>query len=106
MSMMCCCHQIQARCTCQLDSASSHAAFAMQGATQSEWKDAHCAAMLLGRRGADLEELMGRSACMLVMEYIPGRPLFDLEEPFQATHIMRTAEDLGRSAQSLHMSFL
>jgi hypothetical protein len=54
--------------------------------------------MLLGRRGAELEELMGRSACMLVMEYIPSRPLFDMEEPFQAHQILRTAEDLGRWA--------
>ena len=67
-----------------------------QGATAGEWKEAHGAAMLLGRRGADLEEQMARSPCMLVMEYIPGSGLFDLEQPFQAHQIMRTAEDLGR----------
>ena len=39
---------------------------------------------------------MGRSACVLVMEYIPGRPLLGEQEPFQATQILRTAEDLGR----------
>ena len=39
---------------------------------------------------------MGSSACLLVMEYIPGRALLSEEEPFQAQHILRTAEDLGR----------
>lgn len=67
-----------------------------QGATAEEWKEAHGAAMLLGRRGADLEEQMARSACMLVMEYIPGRALFHLQQPFQPAQILRTAEDLGR----------
>ncbi|EIE20699.1 hypothetical protein COCSUDRAFT_57268 [Coccomyxa subellipsoidea C-169] len=66
------------------------------GATAEEWKEAHGAAMLLGRRGADLEEQMARSACMLVMEYIPGRALFHLQQPFQPAQILRTAEDLGR----------
>ena len=68
----------------------------MQGATQAEWKEAHGSALLLGQRGADLEEQMGRSVCMLVMEYIPGRALLSEQEPFQALHILRTAEDLGR----------
>lgn len=67
-----------------------------KGATAGEWKEAHGAAMLLGRRGADLEEQMARSPCMLVMEYIPGRGLFQLQEPFQPPQILRTAEDLGR----------
>ena len=69
-----------------------------QGATQAEWKEAHGSSLLLGQKGADLEEQMGRSACVLVMEYIPGRPLLGEQEPFQATQILRTAEDLGRCA--------
>ena len=68
----------------------------MQGATQAEWKEAHGSALLLGQRGADLEEQMGRSACVLIMEYIPGRGLLSQREPFQAPHVLRTAEDLGR----------
>ena len=68
----------------------------MQGATQAEWKEAHGSSLLLGQKGADLEEQMGRSACILVMEYIPGRPLLGEQEPFQAAQILRTAEDLGR----------
>ena len=69
---------------------------AMQGATQAEWKQAHGSALLLGQRGADLEEQMGSSACVLVMDYIPGRALLSEQEPFQAPHLLRTAEDLGR----------
>ena len=67
-----------------------------QGATQAEWKEAHGSSLLLGQKAGDLEEHMGRSACVLVMEYIPGRPLLGEQEPFQATQILRTAEDLGR----------
>ena len=58
-------------------------------------------ALLLGQKGADLEEQMGRSACVLVMEYIPGRPLLGEQEPFQASQILRTAEDLGRCGNHL-----
>ncbi len=76
----------------------SYAVCNEQGASAGEWKEAHGSALLLGRRGADLEEQMARSACMLVMEYIPGRGLFQLLEPFQPPQILRTAEDLGRSA--------
>ena len=72
----------------------------MQGVTQAEWKQAHGAALLLGQRGADLEEQMGNSACVLVMDYIPGRALLSEREPFQAPHLLRTAEDLGRCTAS------
>ena len=68
----------------------------LQGSSQTEWKQAHGAAMLLGGRGADLEELMGRSACLLVMEYVPGQALFQAPEPFAPGRALRTAEDLGR----------
>ena len=71
-----------------------------QGATQGEWKEAHGSALLLGQRGADLEEQLGSSASLLVMEYIPGRALLSEQEPFQAQHILRTAEDLGRCSAS------
>lgn len=67
-----------------------------QGATQKEWKEAHGSALLLGQRGAELEEAMGSCACALVMEYVPGRPLLGEQEPFQAQNVLRTAEDLGR----------
>ena len=75
-----------------------------KGATQAEWKEAHGSSLLLGQKGADLEEQMGRSACVLVMEYIPGRPLLGEQEPFQATQILRTAEDLGRCVSCQTMS--
>lgn len=78
---------------------------AAQGGTQTEWKEAHGSALLLGQRGADLEEQMKQSACMLVMEYIPGRPLLGEQEPFQAARILRTAEDLGRSVYACSISF-
>ena len=73
----------------------------VQGATQPEWKEAHGSALLLGQRGADLEEQMGSSACLLVMEYIPGRALLSEQDPFQAQRVLRTAEDLGRCVGSL-----
>lgn len=71
---------------------------ALQGGSQAEWKQAHGAAMLLGGRGAELEELMGRAACLLVMEYVPGQPLFQAPQPFAPGQVLRTAEDLGRHA--------
>ena len=77
---------------------------AAQGGTQTEWKEAHGSALLLGQWGADLEEQMKQSACMLVMEYIPGRPLLGEQEPFQAAHVLRTAEDLGRSVVACSIS--
>ena len=67
-----------------------------QGGTQAEWKDAHGAAMLLGRRGAELDEAMARATCCLVMEYVPGRSLFHEPQPFAPQQLLRTAEDLGR----------
>ncbi len=44
---------------------------------------------------------MGSSACLLVMEYIPGRALLSEQDPFQAQRVLRTAEDLGRCVGSL-----
>lgn len=44
-----------------------------------------------------MAEQMQRSACMLVMEYVPGAPLFNLEKPFTADNLNQTAADLGRS---------
>ena len=82
---------------CVLDDNSWNARH-LQGSSQAEWKQAHGAAMLLGGRGAELEELMGRSACLLVMEYVPGRALFQAPEPFALGQVLRTAEDLGRRA--------
>ena len=55
--------------------------------------------MLLGGRGAELEELMARSACLLVMEYVPGQALFQALQPFAPGQVLRTIEDLGRRAQ-------
>lgn len=79
--------------------------WAAQGGTQTEWKEAHGSALLLGQRSADLDEQMKQSACMLVMEYIPGRPLLGEQEPFQAARILRTAEDLGRSVVACSIFF-
>lgn len=67
-----------------------------QGKTAGEWKEAYSAAVLLGRRGAILGEQMQHDACMLVMEYVPGRALFTLDEPFTSGHLLRTAAELGR----------
>lgn len=69
----------------------------LQGRTAGEWKEAYSAAVLLGRRGSTLEEQMGHDSCMLVMEYVPGRPLLRLEEPFTAKRACTTASELGRS---------
>lgn len=66
------------------------------GRTAGEWKEAYSAAVLLGRRGSTLEEQMGHDSCMLVMEYVPGRPLLRLEEPFTAKRACTTASELGR----------
>lgn len=44
-----------------------------------------------------MAEQMQRSACMLVMEYVPGAPLFNLEKPFVPDNLNQTAADLGRS---------
>jgi hypothetical protein len=52
--------------------------------------------MLLGRRGAELEEAMARATCCLLMEYVPGAALFQAPQPFAPQQLLRTAEDLGR----------
>ena len=39
-----------------------------------------------------------RSACMLVMEYVPGAALFHVQKPFQPERLEQTAADLGRYA--------
>ena len=62
----------------------------------TEWKDAHGASLLLGRRGAELEEALARSAAVLVLGLVPGMPLLALPEPFAPPTVLRTAEDLGR----------
>ncbi|DBA96975.1 TPA: hypothetical protein ACH3X1_001299 [Trebouxia sp. C0004] len=67
-----------------------------KGSTASEWKECHAVALLIGKRGAEMADQMQRSACMLVMEYVPGSALFAVHGPFQAEKLEQTAADLGR----------
>jgi len=67
-----------------------------QGSTATEWKECHAAALLIGKRGSEMADQMQRSACMLVMEYVPGSALFAVSRPFQAETLEQTAADLGR----------
>ena len=67
-----------------------------QGSTAAEWKECHAAALLIGKRGSEMADQMQRSACMLVMEYVPGSALFAVNGPFQAEKLEQTAADLGR----------
>lgn len=67
----------------------------MQGSTAEEWKECHAAAQL-NKRGAEMAEQMQRSACMLVMQYVPGAPLFSMDQPFIPGNLEQTAADLGR----------
>ena len=69
----------------------------MQGTTAAEWKECHAAALLIGKRGSEMADQMQHSACMLVMEYVPGSALFDVQKPFEAANLEQTAADLGRS---------
>ena len=68
----------------------------LQGHTSTEYKAAHAACLLLGRRAAVLEEQLAGAACVLVMEYVPGPALLATEEPFQVALLATTAADLGR----------
>ena len=43
-----------------------------------------------------MAEQMQRSTCLLVMEYVPGAPLFNLDQPFWPENLEQTAADLGR----------
>ena len=45
-----------------------------------------------------MADQMQRSACMLVMEYVPGTALFTVNKPFQEEKLEQTAADLGRWA--------
>ena len=67
----------------------------MQGLTALEWQAAHAAA-LAARGGGEMFELMGRRACMLVMDWVPGRSLLHSDGPFQPNNVLQTASDLGR----------
>lgn len=67
----------------------------LQGSTTEEWKQCHAAAQL-NKRGSEMAEQMQRSTCMLVMEYVPGRALFNIDQPFMPDNLEQTAADLGR----------
>ena len=69
----------------------------MQGTTAAEWKECHAAALLIGKRGSEMADQMQHSACMLVMEFVPGSALFNVQKPFEADNLEQTAADLGRS---------
>lgn len=73
----------------------------MQGGSQEEWKEAKAAAAALGAPGAELVDLLGRSASCLIMDYVPGTALFEAKEPFEPAHLSQTACDLGRYARML-----
>ncbi|KAK9806465.1 hypothetical protein WJX73_010630 [Symbiochloris irregularis] len=66
------------------------------GRTAGEWKEAFSAALLLGRRGSTFVEQMSHDTCMLVLEYVPGRPLLKRSEPFKGPLALQTAAQLGR----------
>ena len=68
----------------------------LQGPTAAEYKAAHAACLLLGRRAAGLEEQIASASCVLVMEYVPGPAFLATSEPFQPALLPTTAADLGR----------
>jgi len=70
-----------------------------QGASAPEFKAAHAACLLQGRRAAGLAEQLARAACVLVMEFVPGAALLAAGEPFQPARLPATATDLGRCAR-------
>lgn len=73
----------------------------LQGATAAEWKECHAASLLIGKKGAEMADQVQRSACMLVMEYVPGAVLFHVQKPFEAERLEQTAADLGRYGSCL-----
>ena len=66
-----------------------------QGSTAAEWKQCHAAAQL-NKRGAEMAEQMQRGTCLLLMQYVPGAPLFNVDQPFWPENLEQTAADLGR----------
>ena len=68
----------------------------LQGSTAAEWKECHAASLLIGKKGSEMADQMQRSTCSLVMEYVPGTPLFSASKPFEADKLEQTAADLGR----------
>ena len=68
----------------------------LQGATAAEWKECHAASLLIGKKGAEMADQVQRSACMLVMEYVPAAALFNVQKPFEPDRLEQTAADLGR----------
>lgn len=68
----------------------------LQGPTAAEYKAAHAACLLLGRRAAGLEEQVASASCVLVMEYVPGPAFLATSKPFQPALLPTTAADLGR----------
>lgn len=73
----------------------------MQGPTSQEYEQLRTAAASLGKAGSDLQEQLGKCKCCLVMDFIPGMPLFDATEPFQQDNLKQTASDLGRYISGL-----
>ena len=53
-----------------------------------------------------MADQMQRSACMLVMEYVPGTALFTVNKPFQEEKLEQTAADLGRWASCAGHSYV
>lgn len=72
--------------------------FLWQGPSSAEWIKLKVAAASLGKSGADLQDQLSKCSSCLVMEFIPGLPLFEASEPFQTDRINQTASDLGRWA--------
>lgn len=68
----------------------------MQGETEAEWKELHAAAIKAGRRTSDLAEHLSHACCALLLEFVPGRPLFETPQAFQEPTSFQTAGQLGR----------
>ena len=69
----------------------------MQGETEAEWKELHAAAIKAGRRTSDLAEHLSHACCALLLEFMPGSPLFETPQAFQEPTSIQTASQLGRS---------
>ena len=70
--------------------------FCPQGSTEAEWKQLQEAAKGAGRKCAELADHTTRAQCALVMDFVPGKPLFQQHEAFQAPKSIQTAAQLGR----------
>eukprot|EP00803_Ostreobium_quekettii_P002330 evm.model.scf_303EXC.1 EVM.evm.TU.scf_303EXC.1 scf_303EXC:1395-14605(+) len=67
-----------------------------EGPTSAEWEDIFSVAKGVGKRGEDLVVEMEEMPCMLLMEFVKGKPLLEVDEAFKDPYLESTMHDLGR----------